>query len=393
MKMHLTDGEIRGYIDKEIAEKDEQRLRSHLGTCGRCQARAENLSTQGQRIDRSMAVLDPNQDESPPSASIAFSRFDKKYSSKENTNMLNRIFNRGNRFAWVALGVVAILAVAFAFPQVRAIGSSFLGLFRVQQFTVFQIDPGELEEQLSSASQFEYLLAEDVQVEEFGEHQEVADAAQASSLAGFQVRLPTAFESEGKLVVQPGAKVSYQIDLPKVQTVLNEIGGSEFKLPSELDGANVSMTIPVAVSAAFGDCEIPEEMMAERNIDPDMPLPDISLCTTLIQAPSPEISAPPGLDIAGIGEMLLQILGMSPEEAAQFSRSVDWTTTLIIPIPRYGTEYQDVFVDGVQGTIIMQSMRSELPQYLLIWIKDDIVYALAGPGDTASALEIAESLE
>ena len=133
--------------------------------------------------------------------------------------------------------------------------------------------------------------------------------------------------------------------------------------------------------------------MAERNVDPDMPLPDISQCTTLIQAPSPEISAPPGLDIAGIGEMLLQILGMSPEEAAQFSRSVDWTTTLIIPIPRYGTEFQDVFVDGVQGTIIMQSMRSELPQYLLIWIKDDIVYALAGPGDTALALEIAESLE
>ena len=72
--MHLKDGEIRGYIDKEIAEEDEQRIRSHLGTCGRCQARAENLSTQGQRIDRSMAVLDPNQDESPPSASVAFSR-------------------------------------------------------------------------------------------------------------------------------------------------------------------------------------------------------------------------------------------------------------------------------------------------------------------------------
>jgi hypothetical protein len=134
-------------------------------------------------------------------------------------------------------------------------------------------------------------------------------------------------------------------------------------------------------------------MIADREVDPDMPLLDLSQCTTLMQFPSPEISAPPGLDIAGIGETLLQVLGMSPEEAAQFSRNVDWTTTLIIPIPRFGTEYQDVFVDGVEGTLIMQSLRSQFPEYLLIWVKDGIVYALTGPGDSVAALEIAESLE
>lgn len=391
--MHLSDGEIRAYLDNEIAEEDAQQVSSHLGTCARCQTRLENISIQGQRVDRNLAVLDPQNDESPPSASIAYSQFDKKYSSKESTNMLDRIFNRQNRFAWVALGVIAILVLAFAFPQVRAIGSSFLGLFRVEQFTVLQIDPDELEEQFSSASQFEYLLAEDVQMEEFGEHQEVGNAAQASDLAGFQVRLPTALESDGKLAVQPGAEVSYQVDLPRVQSVLNELGASDFNLPSELDGAMVSMTIPVAVSAAFGECEIPEEMMADRTVDPDAPMPDLSQCTTLMQFPSPEISAPPGLDIAGIGETLLQVLGMSPEEAAQFSRNVDWTTTLIIPIPRFGTEYQDVFVDGVEGTLIMQSLRSQFPEYLLIWVKDGIVYALTGPGDSAAALEIAESLD
>ena len=41
----------------------------------------------------------------------------------------------------------------------------------------------------------------------------------------------------------------------------------------------------------------------------------------------------------------------------------------------------------------MQSIRSQFPEYLLIWVKDGIVYALAGPGDTTAALEIAESLE
>lgn len=307
--------------------------------------------------------------------------------------MYDKFFNRRYRYAWVAAGAIAILAVAMLFPQVRAIGSSFLGLFRVEQFTILQFDPEELEERLGSSSNFEYLLAEDVVVEEFGEMQAAADAAEASNLAGFTVRLPAAAHGNELLKVQPGAKISMQVDLPKMQALLNEIGGTDLQLPSELDGAEVSMELPVAVVAAFGNCEVSPEMIREAGVDPDGPIPDLSECITLTQFPSPEISAPPGLDIAGIGEVFLQLLGMTPEEAAQFSQSVDWTTTLVIPIPRSGTEYQDVFVDGVEGTLIMQSQRSEFPHYLLVWIKEGVVYGLTGPGTADSALEIANSLE
>jgi hypothetical protein len=184
-----------------------------------------------------------------------------------------------------------------------------------------------------------------------------------------------------------------QIDLPKMQALLNEIGGTDLQLPSNLDGSEVSMELPVAVVAAYGNCEVSPETIREAGVDPDGPIPDLGECIILTQFPSPEISAPPGLDIAGIGEVFLQLLGMTPEEAAQFSQSVDWTTTLVIPIPRDGTEYQDVFVDGVEGTLIMQSQRSEFPHYLLVWIKEGVVYGLTGPGTADSALEIADSLE
>ena len=183
------------------------------------------------------------------------------------------------------------------------------------------------------------------------------------------------------------------VDLPKVQALLDELGIADLKLPTVLDGAEVSMELPVAVAAGYGTCEVSPEMIREAGVDPDRPVVDLSECVTLIQFPSPEISAPPGLDIARIGQAFLQVLGMTPEEAAQFSQSVDWTTTLVIPIPRYGTEYQEVLVDGVEGTLIMQSQRSEFPHYLLVWIKDGIVYALTGPGDAQSALELANSLE
>jgi hypothetical protein len=321
-------------------------------------------------------------------------RFEREYVEKEQTKMFGRIFLRKYRFAWAAAAVVILLSVAMLIPQVRAIGSSFLGLFRVEQFTIVQVDPENIEEQLGSSSNFEYLLAEDVQFEEYGEMQEIFSKEEAAGLAGFEVRLPAPAPGDRQLIVQPGGRVSLLVDLPKVQALLDELRITELRLPAELDGAEVSLDLPVAVAAAYGTCEVTPEIMREAGEDPDRrPMVDLSECVTLTQFPSPEISAPPGLDIARIGQAFLQVLGMTPEEAAQFSQTVDWTTTLVIPVPRYGTEYQEVSVDGVEGTLIMQSGRSELRHYLLVWIKNGIVYALAGPGDAQSAVELANTIE
>jgi hypothetical protein len=390
MKMHLSDGEIRAYLDQEIAV---ERVESHLKDCSECQVRAERLGNSSAHTNQLLNSLEPNGEDLPKSGRLAYSIFDNQYIKKENIPMFERLFQRNYRYAWVAVGVIAILSVGMLFPQVRAIGSSFLGLFRVEQFTILQVDPEQIERQLGSSSNFEYLLAEDVVIEEYGEAMDAVDASEASSLAGFAVRLPASAPGSGELIVQPGAKISMQVDLPKVQALLDEIGSTDLRLPEALDGADVSLELPVAVVAGFGDCEITEEMIRKAKVDPDGPIPDISECTTLTQFPSPEISAPPGLDIASIGEIFLQLLGMTPEEAAQFSQNVDWTTTLVIPVPRFGAEYQDVFVDGVEGTLIMQSERSEFPHYLLVWIKDGVVYGLTGPGTAESALEMANSLE
>jgi len=388
--MHLSDGEIRAYLDQEIAV---EKVESHLKDCSDCQARTEQLGFSSTHTNQLLNSLEPDGEDLPKSGRLAYSIFENQYLKKENIPMFERLFQRKYRYAWVAVGVIAILSVGMLFPQVRAIGSSFLGLFRVEQFTILQVDPDQIESQLGSSSTFEYLLAEDVVVEEYGEAMDAADAAEASSLAGFAVRLPAAAPDGGELLVQPGAKVSMKVDLPKVQALLDEIGSTDLRLPEALDGADVSLELPVAVVAGFGDCEVTEEMIREAKVDPDGPIPDLSECTTLTQFPSPEISAPPGLDIASIGEIFLQLLGMTPEEAAQFSQNVDWTTTLVIPIPRFGTEYQDVFVDGVEGTLIMQSERSEFPHYLLVWIKNGFVYGLTGSGTAESALEMANSLE
>jgi hypothetical protein len=307
--------------------------------------------------------------------------------------MFERIFARQYRLAWFGLAVVVILAAALVFPPVRAIANSFLGLFRVEQVAVVPVNPGDLPEQLGSSSQFEQLIADDVQVEEVGVAETVEDAEEASRLAGIPVRLPTMLAGPMELKVQPGTRVSLRVDLARIRTLLREVGMEGIELPDQLDGALVTMELSRAVTASYGDCAIVAEPEQEPGIDPDAPALRRTNCTTLVQMESPAINAPPGLDLAGLGEAFLVAMGMTPEEAREFSQQVDWTTTLVVPVPRYGVEYQEVSVDGVTGTFIQQSLESHAPQYMLVWVKDGLLYALTGSGDISTAMQIAGSLE
>jgi hypothetical protein len=391
--MHLSEKEIMSYFAGEASNQEKLEIENHLAECPICQVQAEQLLASGVGTKERLSVVDPLGDESAQPTREAYILFEQRYLAKEKESMFDKLFNRKYRFAWGTVGVIVLLAIAMLFPQVRAIGSSFLGLFRVEQFTIIQVDPDQIENRFENASGFESLISEDVQIEEPGEMQEVIGKAEASEKAGFTVRVPSVASEDHPLNIQPGARVSMVVDLPKVQAVIDEIGYSDLQLPAVLDGSEVSMEIPAVVVMVFGSCDVSPEKIREAGMNPDGPVPDLRECVSLAQFPSPEISAPPGLDIGGIGEVYLQVIGMSPEEAAQFSQSVDWTTTLVVPIPRYDTEHQEVFVDGVQGSLIMQSENSEFPHYLLVWIRDGIVYALSGPGSAQSAIELANSLE
>ena len=87
------------------------------------------------------------------------------------------------------------------------------------------------------------------------------------------------------------------------------------------------------------------------------------------------------------------MLGMSAEDAASFSAAVDWSSTLVIPIPN-DASYQAVAIDDVTGSLIIQSSENTSnPRYLLIWVKDGILYALSGRGDPQMAIEMANSMK
>jgi hypothetical protein len=61
-----------------------------------------------------------------------------------------------------------------------------------------------------------------------------------------------------------------------------------------------------------------------------------------------------------------------------------------VPIPSTEATYKDIRVDGVSGTLIEGQRHNEV---VVMWVKDDIVYALVGAGDADMLLNVARSLE
>ena len=106
------------------------------------------------------------------------------------------------------------------------------------------------------------------------------------------------------------------------------------------------------------------------------------------------MSVPPDLNIAQVAEAGLQLAGMSADAAHAFCQTVDWTSTLVIPIPRDATSYQTVEVDGVQGTFINRPQWGRRPAgYNLLWVKNGVIHSLVGRGESATAVALADSLQ
>ena len=105
------------------------------------------------------------------------------------------------------------------------------------------------------------------------------------------------------------------------------------------------------------------------------------------------MDAPPSLDVQQLAELGLQFTGMTKEQAHAYAQTVDWTSTLVVPIPRNAAQYKPVNVDGASGYLIQRPL-DDAPQYVIIWVKNGIIYAIAGVGnDTSSALAMANSLK
>jgi hypothetical protein len=219
----------------------------------------------------------------------------------------------------------------------------------------------------------------------------VPDAVTASSLAGFNAHL-IASETPAVLMVGSTIVAQMKLDRDRLQSIVDEAGRSDLLIPSSVDGAIIGVRIPAGIMASYGNCG---DIVARWTGQAPAPgaAPEDATCVTLNELPSPTVSAPQAFNPAELAQIGLQFAGLSATEAANFTQTVDWTTTLVMPVLHGQTTYEKVNVNGIEAVLLRPAFAGITGRFVLVWIDNGIVYNLAGTGDDTTAVNLASRIE
>ena len=302
-----------------------------------------------------LAALAPDEREAARPPGVALNRFRQHIAARPGrAGELNTRRTQGmstRRLVTVGLTLVVALAVLMAFPSVRAAASDFLGLFRVQKFAPLSISPQQMA-LLERLGEEGLQPGEFVVTQELGDAQTVESPEDAAPIVGF---MPKTLPRRGELIrtyVMTGGAGYLTVDLAGARAIVEAAGVDPLLLPDSLDGARVDVTVHDAVGQLYDNGAI------------------------LLQSPSPDVNYPADVDPSVLGEALLQVLGTEPGEARRIAQSIDWTRTLLLPIPQELGTYREVTINGASG-VLLEPFDPEVER-AVVWQKDGMVYMMRG---------------
>lgn len=386
----IDEGRLRAWLDHELAEEQNADIANHLGTCAQCRERVDSLR---QSTAFMAHCLGPDHEaQGPAPIEAALGRF--------HLRQQESVPDSPRRIAWrPALAVAAALLVIAGIVSTsagRAWAEHVLAMLRIEKVTAVPVDFSVFTspEGHNAGQMLARLLNSDLVITmQPLKPQPVADQAAAAHAAGFDVRLPVDANAPGRLAV--GGETAFQMTLHResLQAILDEAGRPDLQLPANLDNALIAVHIPRSVIARYGPCPVPGEHRERQSPEPPSRPHAYAGCTILRQVPSPTVSVPPGLNLQQLATIGLELTGMSASAAEDYTRTVDWTSTLVIPVPDRIANSSSVTVDGQQGVLIRRAGRNQNgPDYQLVWTRRGMIYAITGWGDPASALAMADTL-
>lgn len=385
-----NENSLRAYRDGEADAAARPEIERHLTDCPQCRARVGEIEAAASRVQGQLAVLDESAAALGLDPQIALARFKTQHNAREERgSLLARVFAPRWRPAWVTSFVVIVLGVCLAFPSGRSLAQRLLATLRVEKVQPVRVDFASLEGNRTLQQMLGQMLSDKVvvTVNEKAQHPTTAD--DASQLAGFPVHLLGARTDSPQFIVEGQHAFHMTIDRERLQEIFDQSGRPDLLLPATLDGALVSVQIPRSVNVQYGNCVHKRERGVE--VAPrDAPV--APNCLMLEQAPSPIVNVPSELNLQQLAEIALQLGGMDATKAREFCQTIDWKSTLVLPIPGFADSYTVVDVNGAQGTLMNHNSRRG-SEYVLIWVKNGIIYALAGDGNASEALKLAASIE
>jgi hypothetical protein len=289
---------------------------------------------------------------------------------------------RSPMWRWLATAAsVVALAFAFTFPAVRTAAEAFLDYFRVVNFAGVAFDPQRMAQlwQSSSVDLSSLIGVKQATVTMPPPPVAYSTLDEASAAAGMRLHTPAWLPPGFTLTsIEVGGAHEFNVqgDTAKLQTVLDALGITDVTVPTALDGQTVSIQIPPVARLVYDD--------GQHQV-------------TLTQSRSPVIALPAGVDVASLAEIGLRLLGLDRAEAYRFAQSVDWRSTLLVPVPAATATFHQVEVQSGTGLVIESGQARDglggRGGSLVLWSNADTVYALGGPVRSTDTLQMAQSVQ
>jgi hypothetical protein len=182
------------------------------------------------------------------------------------------------------------------------------------------------------------------------------------------------------------------VNRAQLLTMFAEAGSSIHDLPRSIEGTPVRMNTPRGIRAQYGNCPAPVTNSIQNQIQgPPPPSSENGDCLVLLETPSTAVSVPPGLDIAPLVEIGLELSGLSPDQAHSFQKMIDWKSAISLPMPRFIRSLERVDINQTPGMLLNTASRRG-PTYELVWVRNDLAYALIGYGNSGAAVPFAAAI-
>lgn len=316
-----------------------------------------------------LSVLAPGAEDSPRPARQALATVHQQIAARP-TNRAGswiRSTNHMSNKRVYAVGLTLVLAVLalMAFPAVRAAASDFLGLFRVQKFAPISVSPEQMA-MLERLGDEGVSPGEFVTVKEPGEPLSVGTIEAAETITGLDLKQLKGRDIPVEVYVTDDANGYLVVELAGARAILSAAGVDPMLLPDSMDGSKIDVTVFDSVQQIYGNG------------------------VTFMQTPSPLVAYPENVDATLLGEAMLRILGTDPAAARQIAQSIDWTSTLLMPIPQDQATYRDVNIKGSVGVLLEPYDPAAYPA--VVWQQDGMVYMMTGPVGADELLRLANTV-
>ena len=281
-----------------------------------------------------------------------------------------------------AAGVaMAVIVALFAFPSVRVSAQAMLDLFRVRKFAAVKFDPSRFDKLKSTVKEDQALEVFDHEkLQDPGPPQIFTSLAPAAAAAGLPAVQPSYLPFGLKadtVAVEGEAAMRLTVHEAKLTALLQSLNLTDVQVPAGIDGKSLEVRKPRILIQRF--------VNGNRH-------------AAFVQAQSPEVQVPAGVDVERLGEIGLRILGLDAGEAHRVATATDWRSTLVVPVPLTASTFRQVTVHGQPALLITTTAapegdrRGRQDGTICLWSENDRVFGMIGNISENDVLQMAESI-